>query len=254
MAQLIGPGPIGQAGPTSQVFTTPFPHRLGETARDYRGNEYLFVQCVTAIQGEGTLVSITADNQAAPLLHTSLLNARVGVAQKQMLTTEAGWVQIYGIAFVQGNNVGNTAVGTGASTDATSIGVLSSTSEIDAFGITCVPQLAVTSPSGTLNFAPKWDAATGTQSSLSSDASNLPTAALNVILGMHLLTGAQVSALPDAYITERWPSVTSPVSAVSNTSGPVTLTTYVSGTTGGHIGGEWVVFLNYPMLQGNITS
>lgn len=254
MAQLTGPAPAGLAGPTSQTFTTPFPHQLGATARDRRGNEYLFVQCVTAVQGEGTLVSITADNQAAPLLHTSNLNARVGVAQKQMLTTEAGWVQIYGIAFVQGNATAANAAGTGASTDATSISVLSSTSDADAFGLQCIPQLAVTSPSGTLSLAAKSIDATGTQSSLVSDASNTQLGALNIILGMQLLSAAQVSALPDAYITERWATVTSPVSAVSNTSGPVTLTTYVSGTTGGHIGGEWVVFLNYPMLAGNVTS
>ena len=71
-----------------------------------------------------------------------------------------------------------------------------------------------------------------------------------------LLTAAQVSALPDRIITDHWPTVTSPVSAVSNTTGPVTLTTLVSGTTAvaGHIGGEWIVYLNYTILSGNPTS
>ena len=254
MAFMIGPGPIGQAGGTSQVFTTPWPHSLGERARDKRGNEYMFVACRTAVAGDGILVSITADGYAAPLLHTSLLNARVGVAQKQMAVDEAGWVQIYGVCFVQGNNMAANAVGVGSSTDATSIGVLTSTSEADAFGLQPIPQLVATSPTGTLNFAVQALAAEETDSSLVSAASNTQLGALNLILGMQLLSAAQVSNLPNSYFTERWPTVTSPVSAVSDTSGPVTLTTYVSGTTGGHIGGEWVVFLNYPMLSGGKTS
>lgn len=260
MANMVGPGPVGTAGPTSAVFTTPYPHALGDRAKDKRGNEYMFVQCVTAVAGEGTLVSITADNLAAPLLHTSLLNARVGIAQHQMLVAEAGWVQIYGIAFVQGNNMAANEVGVGSSTDATSIGVLTSTSEADVFDLRPIPQLVVTSPTGTINFAARYTAAAEDQSSLVSASSNTPLDALNQILGMFLLSAAQVSALPDNYITERYPmaGTTSPVSgalaAVTNTTGPVTLTTYVSGTTGGHIGGEWVVFLNYPVLSGNKTS
>ncbi len=255
---LIGPGPAGLAGPVSNTWTTPFPHALGDRAKDNRGNEYLFVQCITAVQGEGTLVSIDHAHNVAPLLHTSGLNTRVGIAQTSMTAGQAGWVQIYGVAFVQGNNMAANAVGVGSSTDATSIGVLSSTSEIDAFGaMVPIPQLVVTSPSGTLNFAQRYGDATGdnsANSSLTSVSSNSNIDALNYIQGMTVLTQAQVSALPDAYFTERYPTVTSPVSAVSATSGPVTLTSYVSGTVGGHIGGEWVVFLNYPILSGNLTS
>lgn len=254
MAHLHGQGPIGAAGQTSIVFTTPYPHTIGARMRDKDGNEYLFVQCATAVAGAGILVSITADHKAAPLLHTSGLQARVGVAQHQMAAAEAGWVQIYGVAFVQGNNMAANAVGVGSSTDATSIGVLTSTSEQDALGLACIPQLVVTSPTGTLNLAGRWAAAAESDSSLVSAASNTNLGALNVIEGMYLLSAAQVSALPDALITAHWPNVTSPVSAVSDTSGPVTLTTYVSGTTGGHIGGEWVVYLNYPAVNGNLTS
>lgn len=254
MAHLTGPA-ITAAGATSDVFSTsPFPQQLGTQQRDNDGNIYLFCSCVTAVAGAGILVSITADHQVAPLLHTSGLVARVGVAQKQLAVGEAGWVQVYGIAFVQGNNMAANAVGVGASTDATSIGVLTSTSEADALGLVCIPQLVVTSPTGTLNFAARWSAALESDSSLVSAASNTNTGALNVIQGMYLLSAAQVSALPDRLITAHWPNVTSPVSAVSDTSGPVTLTTYVSGTTGGHIGGEWVVFLNYPAVTGNLTS
>ncbi len=249
---MIGQGPAGSGGPTSAVFTTPYPHSLGERSRDKRGNEYMFVQCVTAVAGDGILVSITPDCMAAPLLHTSTLNARVGVAQHQLAVGEAGWVQIYGIAFVQGNNMAANAVGVGASTDATSIGVLTSTSEADAFGLACIPQLVVTSPTGTLNLAARALGAVESDSSLVSAVSNPQLGALNEILGMSLLSAADVSALPNQYITDRY-GITS-VSPVSNTTGPVTLTTYVSGTTGGHIGGEWVVFLNYPMLAGRQTS
>src|SRR3990167_6698463 len=170
MAQLTGPS-IVAAGPTPNVYTTPYPHELGARARDKDGNEHIFVQCVTAVAGAGILVSITADNRAAPLLHTSGLQARVGVAQKHMAVDEAGWAQIYGIAFVQGNNMAANAVGTGSSTDATSIGVLTSTSEADVLGLACIPQLVVTSPTGTLNLARRWGAAEAAGSSLVSAAS-----------------------------------------------------------------------------------
>ena len=255
MANLIGPV-VAAAGPTSQVWSTsPFPHTVGAMANDQDGNQYLYVSAVTAVSGPGILVSITPDHQVAPLLHTTRLNARVGVAMARMDTNVAGWVQVYGVAFVQGNNMAANAVGVGASTDATSIGVLTSTSEADANGLLCIPQLVVTSPTGTLNLVERAGAA-NTQSSLVSDVSNTQFGALNVIQGMYLLTAAQVSALPDRIITDHWPTVTSPVSAVSNTSGPVTLTTLVSGTTAvaGHIGGEWIVYLNYPILSGNPTS
>ena len=255
MAHLTGPAITAAAGPTSEVWSTsPFPHSLGAMARDNDGNQYIYVSCATAVAGAGILVSLTADHFVAPLLHTSGLAARVGVAQHQLAVGEAGWVQVYGVAFVQGNNMAANAVGVGSSTDATSIGVLTSTSEQDALGLVCIPQLVVTSPTGTLNFAERWSAAAESDSSLVSAASNTNLGALNVIQGMYLLSAAQVSALPDRIITEHWPTVTSPVSAVSNTTGPVTLTSYVSGTTGGHIGGEWIVFLNFPIVTGNLTS
>ena len=67
---------------------------------------------------------------------------------------------------------------------------------------------------------------------------------------MYWLKPADVSALPDSYFTARFNNVTSPVSAVSNTTGPVTLTTRATS----HLGGEYYVWLNYPYLMGNRTS
>ena len=95
MALLTGPSITAAAGPTSQVWSTsPFPHTLGAMARDNDGNQYLYTSAVTAVSGPGILVSITADHRVAPLLHTSLLVARVGVAMARMDTNVAGWVQV----------------------------------------------------------------------------------------------------------------------------------------------------------------
>ena len=247
MAQLSAQGPIGASGPTSQVWTTPYPHGLGERARDKAGNEYMFVQCLTAVAGSGLLVSITSDGLVAPLLNTSLLVCRVGVAQTTMAVGDGGWVQIYGTAFVQGNNSFNNA----ASTELTSIGAGVSTSEADANGLQPVPQFAVTSPTGTLSLVPLGGADEEVRSSLVSLSSNVqPFGNINIINGMYLLTATAVSNLPNAFIIAQYPTVTSPVSAVSNTTGPVTLTTLATS----HIGGEWVVFLNYPYLSGIRTS
>ena len=46
MPFLVGPAQ-GFGGPTSEVFTTPFPHQPGEKGRDKDGNEYLFVEFIT---------------------------------------------------------------------------------------------------------------------------------------------------------------------------------------------------------------
>ena len=256
MAYLAAQGPIGAAGPTSATWTTPFPHALGDRARDKRGNEYLFVQCDTAVAGEGILVNISTNNHVVPLLHTGGILARVGVAQHQLLVDEGGWVQIYGTAFVQGNNSQCTsAVGQAPnSTDLTSVNTITSVSDLDTTnGLLPCPQLNVTSPTGTLGFV--FGIGTAAEdTSLTSLVSNTAYGMYNLIQGMYILTAADVSNMPNAYITERWPNVTSPVSAVSNTTGVVTLTSYVSGSTGGHIGGEFVVFLNYPVTTGRFTS
>ena len=235
---------MGFAGPTSEVWTTPFPHALGTKARDKDGNEFLFCQAVTAVAGSGILVSITADHQIAPLLNTSLLAARVGIAMQTIAAASGGWVQVYGIAFVQG---GAMAAGSTELTSLNGSGV--SVSEGDAFTLYPRPQLVVTSPTGTLGLHEGVSDDTNT-SEVASLSSNAPFGNINIIHGMYLLSQAQVSALPDRLITEHWPNVTSPVSAVSATSGAVTLTTAATS----HIGGEFVVYLNYPYLAGVRTS
>ena len=235
---------MGFAGPTTESWTTPFPHALGTKARDKDGNEYLFCQAVTAVAGSGILVSITADHQIAPLLATSLLAARVGIAMQTLAAAAGGWVQVYGVAFVQGGGMG------AGSTELTSLaGDFVSVSEGDAFTLYPRPQLVVTTPTGTLGLmaGPQDSFMTSEIASLSS---NTHFGLINLIQGMYLLTQAQVSALPDRFITEHWPNVTSPVSAVSATSGAVTLTTAATS----HIGGEYVVYLNYPYLAGVRTS
>src|SRR5262245_27819219 len=105
MAQLVGPGAIGTAGATSVIFSTPFPHRPGDKARDTNGNEYLFVDFLNTTY-YGCLVQINELNQAAPLLGTALKPFRVGVVCSGNPTSNAGdhptsdnggWVQIYGV-------------------------------------------------------------------------------------------------------------------------------------------------------------
>ncbi len=105
MSQLIGPGGMGQAGPTSNVWTTPFPHRPGERARDLDGNEYLFVD-FTATVYFGMLVSIDSLNRATGLLGTLTEGSRVGVVVGGLASTvsnfhptsdHGGWVQVYGV-------------------------------------------------------------------------------------------------------------------------------------------------------------
>ena len=44
MSQLVGPGAIAEAGATSIIFSTPFPHKPGDKGRDKDGNEYVAVQ------------------------------------------------------------------------------------------------------------------------------------------------------------------------------------------------------------------
>jgi hypothetical protein len=163
----------------------------------------------------------------------------------QTAGANAGWVQIYGTAFVW-------AKGSTASTDATSLytnGV--SVSEGDANGLLPAPQLVVTSPSGSLG----WVAEGQLTSQTTLLVSDFPYNKVLIIRGMYILSQAQVSDLPSSLITERYPNTTSPVSAVTDTSGPVTLVTHSTATSVGfHPGGEMVVFLNYPYMEGQATT
>lgn len=255
MAQLTGHPGAGPAGPTSQLWTTPWPHALGEKARDKDGNEYVFCAAITTNLGDGALVSIDANNQAAPLLNSSLNPTRVGVWRggTGSAGVDAGWVQIYGVSFVWYKGAAASTDNISQASLAANAGV--SVSESDAFGLFPTPQVVVTSPSGTLGLLAGVSDELA-ESSLVSLSSNGFGAMVNIIKGMFVLTAAQVSNLPDRLFTARFTNTTSPVSAVSNTSGPVTLTSYVSHASGAaiHPGGELAVFLNYPYLEGIRTS
>src|SRR3990167_2405783 len=116
MALLHGQGPIGLGGPTSVFHTTPFPHTPGQTAKDSKGNEYLYVDFTGTVY-YGCLVQITTQNLPAPLLGTAARAYRVGVvvggtpssvAGAHPTSDNGGWVQIYGV---------HPAVQTGTATD-----------------------------------------------------------------------------------------------------------------------------------------
>ena len=143
MSQLVGQGPIAAAGGTSVFYTTPYPHRPGDRARDREGNEYLFVDFTGTVY-YGCLVQINTSNLAAPLLGTAAEAYRVGVVCSGEASTvsnshptsdHAGWVQIYGW---------HAAVQTGAAS-----GGLVSDSTVA--GYWCIPQTSVGTPSGTLS-------------------------------------------------------------------------------------------------------
>jgi len=132
MSELVGPGAIVAAGPTFQVWTTPFPHKPGDKARDRDGNEYVFVD-YTASVFTGVLVGITDTYQAHPLLGTALTPERVGVAMTAGTSDNGGWVQIYGL---------HNAVQTGEVSDGT-------VSDLTV-GYALIPQTSVGTPSGVL--------------------------------------------------------------------------------------------------------
>jgi hypothetical protein len=215
MAQLVGPGLIGAAGPTSQTWTSPFPHRPGDKARDRDGNEYIFCNFVTTNVSGGVLVLIDSEHAARPLLGTARVGGRVGVAMTGATAgTDAGWVQVYGVHFaVQGNGASDTLV---------------SDQTVDYH---LIPQTSVSTPSGTLSLVAR---ETGT--SIEATLSYIP------IRNMWLVPSAEVSDLDhtDALGT----------STVSAASGPVTAVTATTNGTSMHTGLCWPVFLNYPYVDG----
>src|SRR3990167_7922456 len=142
MANLHGQGPITGAGPTSVFYTTPFPHRPGDRARDNNGNEYLFVDFIGTVY-YGCLVQIDSSNRAAALLGTANRPYKVGVvmggtassvSDAHPTSDHGGWVQIYGV---------HPAVQTGVATD----GGVSDTAGGAYF---CIPQTNVGTPTGVL--------------------------------------------------------------------------------------------------------
>lgn len=228
MASLTG-GALNPAGPSSQTWTSPFPHKPGEKARDKFGNEYVFCEFITTNVSGGVLVQIDSMYRAFPLLGTARVGGRVGVAMTGATAgTDAGWVQIYGL---------HLGVQTSGATDSDGgSAYLSSDQTVD---YALVPQSSVTTPSGTLHMI-----VNESNTSVEASTNFIP------IKNMWLVPAGQVSNIPDALFTDFYSNVTSPVSAVSNTSGAVTL---ISGTTNGtsmHTGTHRPVFLNYPFVDG----
>ena len=222
MAHLIGQGPSAAAGPTSQLFTTPFPHSPGERAKDKVGNEYLFVD-FTANVYYGCLVQIDSNNFAAPLLGTANIPYRVGVVVSGTPSSDAGnhptsdnggWVQIYGV---------HPAVQTGVATDA---GV-SATAGGAYFAI---PQTSVGTPSGVLALKTQ-----GVGVSLINTSTEG-----NQIYGMWVVDFAQVTDLAD------WPGT----SAASGPSSNDVLNATSGANTSAFIGQTYACFLNYPYVTG----
>lgn len=228
MANLIGQGPLGTGGPTSQIDSTPYPHTPGARARDQAGNEYLYVQ-FTAVTYYGCLVQINGFNQAAPLLGTAKRAYRVGVvcggrassdSGEHPTSLNCGWVQIYGVHY---------AVQTGDTTD----GAVSATA---GQSLVCIPQTSVGTPSGVLALQ-----AIGVASSIINTSTGV-----NRIHGMWLIDQAEVSDSTD------YPGV-------SNTSGPVSANGSIGNATSGantsaFIGQTWACFLNYPWVTGVTES
>lgn len=120
MANLRG-NPLAFAGGVSDVFTTPYPHPVGTRARDAEGNEYVFVDFTSSVAPE-MVVCITSTFTAHALASTSWgtigvvpdfaklgqsANTPTMPASYQWTSDNAGWVQVYGRAYIG-------IVGTGA--------------------------------------------------------------------------------------------------------------------------------------------
>lgn len=212
---------MGTGGPTSTIFSTPFPHKPGDKARDTDGNEYVFVD-FTATTYYGCLVQINSIYQATPLLGTSVQAFRVGVvmggspssvAGQHPTSDNGGWVQIYGV---------HPAVQTGTASGG---GVSDST-----VAFWCIPQTSVGTPSGTLSVIAQGAGTSIAQSSVDG----------NQIYGMWLVNFGEVTDLTT------WPGS-------SGASGPTSVLPNgeTSGTnTSAFIGQTYAVFLNYPYVTG----
>lgn len=227
MGQFVGPGGMGQAGPTSNFYTSPFPHAPGERARDREGNEYMFVD-FTATVYFGTLVQITSTGQASPLLGTTAIGSRVGVVVGGLATTvspnhptsdHGGWVQIYGV---------HPAVQTGVASGG---GASDST-----VGFEVIPQTSVGTPSGVFSLVAPTDL---------SGASGASTSA-NIIHGMWLVPFTEVTDLTT------WPGSSGSSGPTSNNNWLTDGASQTSGAnTSAFIGQTYAVFLNYPYVTGN---
>jgi len=229
MPNLVGPSLIGAAGPTSNFYTTPFPHKPGDKARDKDGNEYVFCD-FTAPAYYGQVVQITPEYLASPLLGTARVAMRVGVVMGGWPVTDnnfhgtsdhGGWVLIYGL---------HQAVQTGSASD----GLTSD----NTVAYVAVPQTSVGTPSGAFTLITPVAGTSIAQTS--TDQAR--------IYGMWVVPGALVSDFVTA-----WPS--------SATSGPATdpidpsfgqtsATAASFDNTSAFIGATHVCYLNYPYVTG----
>ena len=104
MAQFSGQGPAGlPSGGTQAMFTTPYPMRVGQRARDVDGNEYVFCDFGAAVS-PGIWVTISAVHVANPVVSSQASPIRVGVVcggpgpiGTELTSNMGGWVQIYGL-------------------------------------------------------------------------------------------------------------------------------------------------------------
>lgn len=212
MADLTGRA-VGFAGPTSSIFTAPFPHQPGTKATDNFGNEYVFCPFLTTNVSGGILVAIDSAHNAAPLLGTETGARRVGVAMTGATAgTNAGWVQIYGI---------HVAVQAAVVSDLTSANTYAQ--------YILIPQTSVGTPSGVLALA-----------LLTSGASSGSSTLANEIFNMWIAEG-------DVSNYSQFNSdISSDIS--SDTTGPTTDTTATTNGTSMHFGTSLPVFLNYPYV------
>ena len=153
MATLQGPTQTFGGG-VSDVHTTPFPHALGTKARDSAGNEYIYVDYSAPASPE-MLVTIDESFIASPFVTASW--GRIGVvpdfgklgqsentptmpASYQWTSDNAGWVQIYGRAYI----------GTGTE-DASASDEGGGTTLHTSAACIFVPPTSVVTPTGTPN-------------------------------------------------------------------------------------------------------
>lgn len=235
MAGLFA-NPLGFGGNASDLYTTPYPHKLGDKARDKNGNEFMFVDFGAASMSIGSVVGITIANVAFPLsttAPTAASGSRVGVVVSASPTSlQAGWVQVYGFAMVQCD----AGLGTGAA---------SASDVTDTSTRAITPTTVVTTPQGAISLV-----------NIPVPSSNqIVSLEIDEIVGMWPVTQADATDYPnfsgdmsgmDHIVTG------SAVTQVSETSGlGVTNTTNVALST------NYIpVFLNYPyhLNQGRIVA
>lgn len=137
MAILTGQGPIGLPGGTSITYTTPYPIKPGQRARDVDGNEYVFIDFGGPVS-PGIWVTI-ADNHVGTAIvagdtgHVGVVCGGPGPTGAELTSNLGGWAQIYGLCnYAQTNEAsgvstsqGILAAGKVATSPAGSVGYVS---------------------------------------------------------------------------------------------------------------------------------